>query len=760
MTNLSAIAAHSARGLFRGRLASLAVCAMLAVVGTCTGTGAYAQGATPPEPNTGALGKKAATDAELLADFIHYTVIANYDLAAAKGQELLNRKLSNADFVKLVDSTQGGTTKFTDTAMRAMRNPTVAPVASALNKAYETGILERARNPDQITKNIQDLLGNARTKDLARRRLYEAGEYAMTQLVEKFLDRSNPQLQVEVQIVMRNMGRQAIIPLATAMMSVPPAQQEQIADLLGLIEYRTSLPYLSDLASTTKSDSVRSAALRAIDRLGGATGDCAALYRSLAEAYYNEKSELTSFPGEEHQLLWTYVPNAGGLIPTAIRTPVYHEARAMSLLERGMTVEQATGGVNPDSLALWISANFSREIDTPPNYINPAYPVAGAAPADAKPRRTAMYFAVAAGADIDQRVLARALDSKDTQLARRALAAAEQTAGGHNLWGDGTGRMPLLEAITYPNRRVQYEAALALAAAQPQMAFNGSDRVVPALASSIRGASTQYAAIVAIDAEVYQGMRRLLTGMGYTVLPQGRAISDLQEPIAEAPAVDLVVGAGLSADKVPALIEQVRGWTKISATPILVITNPESYVALRHRYDTDSTVAVRQSGVPNDAMTKAITDLVNTASGGPITDQEAREYAKRSLAALRDLAVSNNAVLNVSDAVLPLIGALADPGSASRMQIAEILARVGQERAQRAVVDAALTAKGADKVALLGLAADSAKRFGNLLEIRQVAQVVELASKGTDEEATAAAGLMGALKLEQSELVTLIVSKK
>jgi len=223
--------------------------------------------------------------------------------------------------------------------------------------------------------------------------------------------------------------------------------------------------------------------------------------------------------------------------------------------------------------------------------------------------------------------------------------------------------------------------------------------------------------------------------------------------------VDLIVAMNMTPEKAPALVEQVRGWSKISATPVMLITNPETFISVRRRYDNDPTVAVRQAGLPVEVMNKAVTDLVTTASGGPITEQEARQYAQRSLWALRDLAVSGNSVLNVSDAALPLIGALADNGS-PKMQVAEILARIGQERTQRAVMDAALAAKGQERVALLGLTGESAKRFGNMLEVREVGQVVEIAGKGPDDEATAAASLMGALSLPNNEVVNMIVKPK
>jgi hypothetical protein len=75
-------------------------------------------------------------------------------------------------------------------------------------------------------------------------------------------------------------------------------------------------------------------------------------------------------------------------------------------------------------------------------------------------------------------------------------------------------------------------------------------------------------------------------------------------------------------------------------------------------------------------------------------------------------------------------------------------------------MDAALNGAGEERVALLGKVADSAKRFGNLLEPRQVERAMELAVKGKDQEATAAAALVGSLKLPNTNLVPLILGTK
>jgi HEAT repeat protein len=696
---------------------------------------------------------KAQDNASLLADFIHYTRIQNYDLAEAMASELLGKGLANADFVALVEA-GGDVTRFEETVQRAMRVTQLEKVAASMDSAFQKGQLERARNPEQIAKSISMLTGTDRGRRLAETRLVFAGEYAMPQLLEAFLDRSKPDRQAAVQRVIVGLGRQAVMPLCTALMSVSAVQQEQLADVLGAIPHRTSLPFLRELAESTSSDAVRQACRRSIGRLGAdaaAPADAAGLYRGLAEAYYAERSDVTSFPGEDMQLLWAYQPG-GGLAMTAIRTPVFHEAMAMRMAEQALRLEAASGGASSASLSLWVASNFSREIDAPEGYDNPAYP---------KARRSAEYFAVAAGPEVAQRVLARALADRDTPLARRAIAAVERTAGGKALWSDGSnGVAPLVSALTYPNRRVQFEAALALAAASPAEAFAGSDRVIPVLSSMVRGSTSQYAVILTADAELYQGIRSVLNTLGYTVLPQGRSMADLAAPISEAPAIDLVVTAGIRGDAIAAAINDVRGQSKSMATPTLVLTDATSYTDLRRRFAADATLAIRQAGIGEAAITESVNQLVERASGGPVSESEAAAYGARSLAALRDLSLSGNAVLNVSEATTSLVAALPQVKDDAQLRIAEILSRIDQDRAQRAVMEAALAAAGERRVAFLGLVGDSGKRFGNKLEAGQVSRLTEIAAKGADAEATAAAGLIGTLNLARTELVPMILEAK
>lgn len=730
----------SIRVLAAASVAGLSVAAMAQNAGTATGQ--------PTQPLTGAAKEQQLRRQTMLRDFIHALFIHRTDWAAGLGQQLLNENMTGPEFVDLVEKS-GELERFEEAIGRAMRTGDVETTAAALVSLYERGKLERVRNPDEIARNIELLKrGTQRATMLARERLFAAGEYAMPQLLQALLQNQDMHLKAQAQRLLVDMGQHAVIPLCTALAGLDPAQQEMVIDILGLVGYRTALPFLYDVLTGTSSAPVRQACDRAIQRIGpsGET-DPALLYQQLGEAYYAERAELTSFPGETHQLLWNFDPGVG-LFPTAIRTEVYHEAMAMRVCERSLALRPQG---NDDALSLWLAANFNREIQQPAGYDNPAYP---------KTRRDAMYFAVAAGAGPSQSVLARGLDDRNTQLARRAIAAIEQTAGGNALlWGGNSARSPLVDALRYPNRRVQYEAALAMGRAQPQQAFPAAERVVPILASAIRDAGVRYAAVVATNREIGDSVRRTLERAGYTLMPVSATLGELAQPIAEVPGVDLVVVAQ-SGDAANATIAETRRVPKLAATPVLALVPGPSVIDMSRRYDRDPLVSVRSEGLREDQLAAAAAELVESAVGGPITSEEARQYATRALAVLRDLAVSGNTVFDVGDAALPLIGALGETTGPMRLEIAEVLSRVDQKRAQVALMDAALNAAGEERVALLGKVADSAKRFGNLLEQRQVERVLDLATNGPDQEATAAAALVGSLNLPNTNLVPLILGKK
>ncbi len=682
-----------------------------------------------------------------LKDFIHFVKVARFDIAADVGRQLIESGIDPEDFVDLVDDARE-TNRFEEAVAAGMRVPVLEPTAAALDKLYRDGKLARVRNPEEITRNIQLLSEGLRARQIGRDRLIAAGEYALPQLLDAFLQNRNPNLRAQVQRVLVDLGRQSIAPLVTALPSLDPARQEAVVDVLGLIPYRTSLPFIVDLHQSTDVEAVRQACARAIGRLGGnPNADVAGLYSLLADSYYGEPGELTSFQGEEFQLLWGFDPGLG-LVMTPIRTEVFHEAMAMRISEQSLRMDPN----DRETLALWVASNYSRELDSPEGYDNPAYP---------SDRRSAAYFGIAAGPDIDQIVLRRALDTRDTPLARLAIDALSETAGPRSLWGVPLNdRFPLLEALSYPNRRVQYEAAIALGNANPAETFRSAERVVPLLASAVRDATALNAVVLTgNDRETYEVYRSRLESLGFTVLPPAEnGLGDLDASIAEAPAIDLIV-TSVGFDQTLLEIETARNSDKMSATPVLALMQADDEQALARQYQRDQTVAVRRASISNSEFNASAEALLEAASGGVITPEEAETYAQRSLGVLRDLAVSGSSVLSVGEGAAILIDVLANAEDLTMIDVAEVLSYVDSADAQRAIFERALEIDGFDRIELLAIVADSGKRFGNRLDARQTRRLIELAQAGDEALATQAVATMGALEVENSQLVPLITGE-
>ena len=677
---------------------------------------------------------QADQDAQgLLDDFAHYIYIRNDDLAAAYAQALLDLGLTPMEFVAVVEDDPRLRDRFLETTRRALVIDGVEPAAAALNQLYEDGQLERARDPEQVARNIQFLTGNPRARMLARERLTHASEYAVPQLLQVLMARADQVLESEVQRLLIEMGERAVMPLCAALPKTDDETQRRIAFILGQSQSRAALPYLYELNEDddTARDTVR-VVERAINQIDGgprAGVTSAGLFLDLAESYYREQVSLTRFRGESHQLVWEYDPGFG-LFPTPVRTEVYHEAMAMALAERALD-----RGADPESASgVWLAANFSREIDTPAEYDNPVY---------AADRRGATYFAVAAGPSLVEGVLERALRDRDTPLVRRAISALSQTAGGGGNWGAS----PLVEALSYPDRRVQYEAALAIAQARPAAGFSSADRVVPTLAAAIRDATERFALVIASDLENQQTLSDELRSMGYTVLSPAGTLNEASSTIAEASGVDLIVSQ-LSSGSTAALIQDARAETKLRVAPVLAVVAGVASNEIADRFAADPMVKVVRAGVSPSQLAAAAESLALEATGPAMTEADAESYAQQALSALRDLAVSNSAVLDVAVAARPLVNVF-DEGGPLSLVIADVLSRISVAEPQQALLDAAMDAEGYDRIALLRLVSRSVRDHGAMLERRQVTRLVDLAGQADlpEDEAVAIAALVGALDL-------------
>lgn len=402
------------------------------------------------------------------------------------------------------------------------------------------------------------------------------------------------------------------------------------------------------------------------------------------------------------------------------------------------------------ALSLWIASNFRRSDQLGEDEMDPTY---------GSEMRAPIFYAVASGPEISQLILARANNDMNSRLARHAINALHRTAGGSSLWMSFDRPTPLVDSLSFPERRVRYDAALALGQALPLESFPGSDRVVPILASAIRTGAETFAAVIADNEENRRSLAANLRSMGFTVLPPRGRYEEARADLARTEGLDLFV-LMTSPSQLLETVSRVRSDLRLSATPVLAVVSGPELNTVRDMFESDQRLQVIRAGVSEEQMANSILALIRETTGELMTEEEADQYAAESLQTLRDIAVRNTPAFHITDAEAALLDALDEFEGDLRLVAAETLSWIGTADSQQKLLDAALNETDElTQAALLDYVSDSAKRFGAYVEDRQVSRLLELVREGSGVAATAAAQAHGALNLPVSNVTPFIIGE-
>lgn len=680
--------------------------------------------------------------AQQVDQFLHHIMMARPDLAATAGEALLSDDLTAAQLAEVVDGMNLGDKL--DRAIRRGRAMSggVAELVGRFEAKLERGRLELARQTPRMAEAVTMLGGTIRQQGLGRARLEAAGEYAVPLLLAQVVDGRNASIEIAATDVMVGIGRRSVLPLVSALPLLDPTSQRKVCDILSQIGWPTAVPFLQEVAGqTTATTDVREVAARGIARLGGERGTISQAYASLARQFFRRELPLIPYPDEAVNNIWTW-DTYGGLTPTPVPTAIFSDVMAMRLAERALTFEPS----NSEALAIFVAANLRRQNDLPEGATDPVY---------GEIARSPQFYATVVGTSVGQMVLGLALDVFDTALVRDAIEALSHTGGAAVVTGVN-GRTPIIECLSYPDRRVQYDAAIMLGSALPTANFPQDTAVVPLLASAARTAGSQYAAVVASDAEDQRQIAASLSSKGFTIVGTAERWDDLVASALVGGMLDLVAVRGRS-DQLQATVSGVRSNNSTTAAPVLLVVSEEDRPSIERLFNLDRRVGIWTAGAPEETLESTIQDLIRRTSGGLIDEGEAVAYAMRSLEALHGIALSRSAVLRIEDAEKSLAEALVAREGAVRLAVAHVLALIPTDTAQVKLLDVALLANGDEQAELMGAVSASGRRNGNRAEPRQIAALRQLVQTSTGTVADAAATAYGALGLPTEEAVKLIL---
>ncbi|MDP7008969.1 MAG: hypothetical protein QGI78_05295 [Phycisphaerales bacterium] len=678
-----------------------------------------------------AISRAQDADTEALVDdFVHYALIANVDLAEANAIALLRSELSDEALYELVNETKQRQDRFDRAIGWALYVDRLQPLAAELEARVETGRIQLIRDAAQLAEAIDLLSGTTRQRLLAEERLNAAGEYAVPPLLRRMFENPDARTTRMVSKMLADIGGDAVLPLTVALPHLNGETQVVVCRVLGQIGYAHAAPALLSLAQNTDaSPAAAQAAAAALHEIGiSVDSNLSTLQTVVAGQFFDGQVSVMPLAIAGVNNFWVW-DDMYGLETRDVPESIFDDVMAMYFAAAALSNDSK----NEPAMSMFVASNLrrARELgrDADLVYGNLAY--------------SPEFYATVFGPEVASDVLQIALEDNDTPLAHDAISALARTAGAT---AAVTGaNQPLVNAMFYPDRRVQYEAAMTIASTLPEMDFEGSYRVVPLLASAVRSGNAMYAIVVGEDEEVRRRIGTSLEQMGWAIVGEGVDAERAVEAAGVIPGIDLAVVAARTASHGEQVASELGAMSATTATPVLLLSDGVEVQILREATGQQDMVAAGNISMSDSALAAVLEGLLAKAAGGRLDAAEAELFAARALAVLRDIALADT-ILEVDDATGALVDALAIADPVTKSLVAETLSMVDAPLAQQTLVSAAL-ADGTmdDRILMLDEASASVRRWGNLTADWQVDEIIHLVESTSGDVADAAARLNGAI---------------
>jgi HEAT repeat protein len=670
----------------------------------------------------------------------YFCAIGRFDVAQANFHALLESKPDPVALLEFADQAP----RRREMLVRLTDHPVVGESVRRILRLLDEGEARIKADPTRIRVNIRRLGGPPRAFENAAAALKQSGEYAIPFLIQALRDPAQEQLTQPILRFLPQIDRPALNPLVYALRVPELVIRRYVVEALGQIGYAQALPYLLQLGeSADLPPELRSAVQQAIAAIARHNPDVSttisaaeAFYR-LARQYYADAASLAADPRLPAANVWYWKDDL--LQNVRVPTQIFNEIMCMRCCEEALRLDP---GLKP-AQALWIAANFRREAQLAENEVDPTRPQNWPAP---------LYFAQTAGPGVCLMTLSLALEDADPAVALGAIEALHNTAGPAALVAESGGRLPLAEALSFPDRMVRIRAALTLGAARPRQPFLHYQNLMPVLKEALAlHAGGRVALIVDPDPESANRFASLLREQGYEVISDAELLRGLDKVRQQVSALDVIVLAADVADlPLPEALRQLRSEFRFAATPVVLVSKPGRQELVRDLVRADHRLAeVGPADTP--ATVSAVIQRVSKAVGlHPITPEIGAELAFEAARILHTLALTDNPLFRVADARATLIDTLSTRQPELRRTVARVLALIPDSAAQEAIARIALnSAEPQDvRIEMFDILADAAKACGNLLSPDTVARIVRLAEAEPDLRLrTAAAQAMGTLNL-------------
>jgi CheY-like chemotaxis protein len=619
--------------------------------------------------------------------------VGRYDLAARLLHGLLDKMPDDKSLVDLVNDEGLSSLLRLRTIPKWSDKPKEQQQATEDVEKLITSATEALKkflsDPERIRRFIKNLNATPEEYSYAVKQLDRSGAVAVPYLIEALQatpgDERIALLHALNDILAQN--KNIVAPLLAALDSDDPLLQVDIINILRKQAVTAATPYLWALTGARHPELVRRAAREALGYFEGVHPDKLlpakfALARE-AERYYQHKVALP-----EAVTVWRWNgtrvvagwPNAT-TIPTSKAEEYYGLRFAGQALDLDPTYQPAQ--------VVFLSLALEKALEKTGLDV----PLVKGAP-------DVQQLLTTVNPELVVSILDRALSDRRLPVilgAVRALGELEDARAGQPT---GRGEPALVRALNYPDRRVQFAAALALVHLPKPPANLPAARVVEVLRRVVAGESAQAKLrVVAAHANegVVQEIARTLEKAGFQAYT-ARTGRDVLRRLNEASDIDLVmVDANLPNPEIQFLVSQLRADVNYGLLPVLVLTPAEREVRLQRLFDRLPQVHIvpPDLALDADAQRRILPALVGDAMGQPLSAEERKEQVGKALHALARMArgeVAGYDINPAADTVLRVLRSttLTDEAMIHALQVA---GRLPGAKAQAELAEAVLDSK-------------------------------------------------------------------
>ncbi|NDG64585.1 MAG: hypothetical protein EBY29_14145, partial [Planctomycetes bacterium] len=533
-------------------------------------------------------------------------------------------------------------------------------------------------------------------------------------------------------------GRAAVLPLCEVLVGASPEEQVAICNILTAINSKTAAPWLAKTLRLATSIDVKNAADTALRSLKLANVSEINLWTSMARDYFVSRDALTPYPSEPNQVVWS-VDAAGTIVPKLVVTKIYGDVMAQRCAQEAMRIDPTAD----EGLSIYIAAGLRSQASLSTDGVDVSV----------------MSLALAAGPVQAERVLRLARSVNDPGLTLIAIEIFSKVSSEVMLLDVENGS-PIFACLTNPSRSIRTTAALAIANAAPRITFPDADKVVPILGAGIQQDKALRAIVIARDESQRRELEGRLSQIGCSLLSSDASASAVLATLSGRGAPDLIIASG-GADEMKNALTLLRANPTFTSTPILMAMPEADEVRIDRGVRQDPSVAIWFHGRSENEFQSAAKQLIERGIGvvQADADNEAAAFVLRSkvLIALRLIGSLQESPFKVADAELDLIEALSATTAETQILVARVLAVTPTVEAQRALIDAALSATEAQQVALLQSVAESGRLYGNQAEEKQIDRLRQALTEAKGANADALAQAYGALRVGTAQVLKLIL---